>query len=139
MVGGRAQIDRAGAPRSMTSRNPALTVRQPYAWLIVMGIKPIENRTWSTQYRGPLLIHAAIKPHDDSIEAIERRYRVKIDRAALRFGGIIGRVELVDVVEYHRSRWFTGPLGWVLKAPCVLPFRRMRGAQGLFEARRRST
>jgi hypothetical protein len=30
-----------------------LSVRQPYAWLIVAGFKPIENRTWRTTYRGP--------------------------------------------------------------------------------------
>lgn len=37
----------------------ALSVRQPYAWLIVNGIKDIENRTWRTGYRGPVLIHAS--------------------------------------------------------------------------------
>jgi hypothetical protein len=37
----------------------ALTIRQPWAWLIVHGHKDLENRTWCTSYRGPLLIHAA--------------------------------------------------------------------------------
>lgn len=115
-------------------RKPALTVRQPYAWLIVAGFKPIENREWSTTYRGPLLIHAAVKPHDHSVSQIERRYNVPIDRAALQFGGIIGRVDLVDVVTSHSSRWFEGPFGWVLKCPTILPFERMRGGVGLFEA-----
>lgn len=36
-----------------------LTVRQPWAWLLVNGHKDIENRSWPTKYRGPLLIHAA--------------------------------------------------------------------------------
>jgi len=35
-----------------------LTVIQPWAWLIANGKKLIETRTWSTDYRGPLLIHA---------------------------------------------------------------------------------
>ena len=35
-----------------------LTVRQPWAWLLTHGVKPVENRTWKTSYRGPLLIHA---------------------------------------------------------------------------------
>lgn len=36
----------------------ALSIRQPWAHLIIHG-KPIENRSWSTTYRGPLLLHAA--------------------------------------------------------------------------------
>jgi len=36
----------------------ALTVRQPWASLIACGVKTIETRSWSTKYRGPLLIHA---------------------------------------------------------------------------------
>jgi hypothetical protein len=36
-----------------------LSVRQPWAALIVSGHKDIENRTWSTRYRGPVLIHAS--------------------------------------------------------------------------------
>lgn len=115
-------------------RNPALTIRQPYAWLIVMGIKPVENRTWSTTYRGPLLIHAAVKPHEHSISEIEHVYGVQIDRSALRFGGIVGRANLIDVVTSHRSSWFTGPFGWIMDAPIALPFRPLRGGQGLFEA-----
>jgi hypothetical protein len=35
-----------------------LTVCQPWAWAIVHGRKHVENRTWATDYRGPLLIHA---------------------------------------------------------------------------------
>lgn len=36
----------------------AITVRQPWAWAIARGWKPIENRSWTTTYRGPLAIHA---------------------------------------------------------------------------------
>lgn len=36
----------------------ALTVRQPWAGLIAAGIKPVENRTWRRDYRGPLWLHA---------------------------------------------------------------------------------
>jgi len=36
----------------------AILIRQPWAWLIVHGYKDVENRTWSTKYRGPILIHA---------------------------------------------------------------------------------
>lgn len=36
----------------------ALTISQPYASLIARGQKWVENRTWGTEYRGPLAIHA---------------------------------------------------------------------------------
>ena len=39
----------------------ALTIRQPWADLIMSGAKDVENRTWSTSYRGRLWIHAAVK------------------------------------------------------------------------------
>lgn len=111
----------------------ALTIRQPFALLIVDGIKPIENRTWSTNYRGPLLIHAARKPQDIPISMIEARHRISIDRTRLKFSGIIGRVELVDVVTTHESAWFDGPFGFVLEKPRILKFRPMRGFQGFFD------
>jgi hypothetical protein len=48
----------------------ALTVRQPWAWAIARGHKPIENRSWTTSYRGPLAIHAAAKWDDDPEDAL---------------------------------------------------------------------
>lgn len=44
----------AGSARQMT----ALTIQQPWAWAIAAGHKPVENRSWSPSYRGPLAIHA---------------------------------------------------------------------------------
>jgi hypothetical protein len=46
----------------------ALTIRQPWASLIAMGVKTIETRSWSTNYRGPLAIHAGA-----SLSYISRR------------------------------------------------------------------
>jgi hypothetical protein len=37
----------------------ALSVRQPWAWLLVHGPKDIENRNWYTNYRGWVMIHAS--------------------------------------------------------------------------------
>ena len=37
----------------------ALSIRQPWAWLIVHGRKDIENRSWRTKFRGRFLVHAA--------------------------------------------------------------------------------
>jgi hypothetical protein len=41
-----------------------ISIRQPWASLIVSGIKDIENRTWPTRYRGPVLIHASQRADD---------------------------------------------------------------------------
>ena len=37
----------------------ALSIRQPWAWLIIHAGKDVENRTWCTNYRGRFLVHAA--------------------------------------------------------------------------------
>jgi hypothetical protein len=39
----------------------ALTLWQPWASLIALGVKTIETRSWPTKYRGPLAIHAAVR------------------------------------------------------------------------------
>jgi hypothetical protein len=110
----------------------ALSVRQPWAWLIIAGHKDVENRSWTTTYRGPLLIHAARRP-DDVMADIENRYGVSIDRTALQFWGIIGHVELVDVVKRSDSKWFLGPFGFVFRNPVALPFFPIGGRPKLFD------
>ena len=50
----------------------------------------------------------------------------------LAFGGVIGIVLVVDVVERHRSRWFHGPFALVLTDPRPERFRPARGQVGLF-------
>ena len=42
-----------------------LSLRQPWASLIADGSKTIETRTWRTDYRGPLAIHASARPYED--------------------------------------------------------------------------
>src|SRR3990167_9411398 len=58
---------RGGQPRSVSRRHPAgdrepmkaLSIRQPWAWLILHAGKDIENRGWPTSFRGRFLIHAS--------------------------------------------------------------------------------
>jgi hypothetical protein len=38
----------------------AICIHQPWAHFIVKGFKDIENRSWKTKYRGPILIHAGV-------------------------------------------------------------------------------
>ena len=40
----------------------AITIWQPWAEFIAAGVKHNETRSWATKYRGPIAIHAAVKP-----------------------------------------------------------------------------
>ncbi len=46
----------------------ALSIRQPWAWLVANGHKDIENRDWATNFRGRFLIHAAKSMTRDEYE-----------------------------------------------------------------------
>lgn len=116
----------------------AISIRQPWASLIIHDGKDIENRKWKTAYRGPLLIHASKWWSTVAVERILRSMPVSTawrlaDLAALR-GKIIGIVDLVDCVTDSDSRWFEGPVGLVLRnARPVEPYE-VKGALGLFNA-----
>jgi len=116
----------------------ALSIRQPWAWLIVNGFKDIENRSWRTEFRGRVLIHAGKKYGKEEraiAEAAQREFGIDIPEA-LDLGGIVGGVEIVDCVTESESKWFEGtehhPYGFVLETPVVLPFRPVTGRLGFF-------
>ncbi len=125
------------------TETPILSVRQPWAWMIIHGDKDIENRTWRTRVRGPVLIHASGSCTRREYEeasgfafwciggAIWDNYP-KFEH--LQRGGIVGQVEIVDCVSDSDSPWFVGPYGFVLRNPVALPWRPMRGKLGFFEA-----
>jgi ASCH domain len=111
-------------------RMKALTIKQPWAGLIAAGLKPIENRTWATKYRGPLLIHVSarmpIKPavwdqfREDHPETADIDYETLLEQC----GKIICRVELVDCVPIARlpmnlrGHWTAeGPVCWIVRNP----------------------
>jgi hypothetical protein len=114
----------------------AITVRQPFAWLIVTGRKDIENRSWPTKYRGPLLIHAAAKFRDWPLSKIENRYGIRLPPIEeMNCGGLVGMCELVDCVDAHKSKWFEGDYGFVLRNARQIPFVGMAGKLGLWNCR----
>lgn len=99
-----------------------LCTMEPWGWLIVNGHKDIENRVWQTKYRGELYISTTKKPYDnldEMIEFAEAEYGIKVAKHELRHGGIIGKVDLVDVVDRskrHKSKWHQdGYYGLVLR------------------------
>jgi hypothetical protein len=108
-----------------------LSIRQPWASLITRGSKNIENRSWPTHYRGLILIHASLKL--DKQGCIDHG----LDPAKLETGGIVGMAEIADCVMSHKSRWFGGPYGFVLKNRRPLPFVKWPGALGLRDVPKR--
>lgn len=70
----------------------ALTVKQPWAQLIVDGYKKYEFRGWKTKYRGKILIHAGMSLEKDMME---RFTDYNLD---CTLGTIVGEAELVDCI-----------------------------------------
>lgn len=132
----------------------ALSIRQPFAWLIVRPditdpaerarayvdgrIKDIENRGWYTRVRGRVLIHASASysrtNHECHAEVVLDEYEIILPRyEQMHRGGIVGVVEIHDCVEKHPSHWKDpGSWGFVLRGAEPLPFRPMRGMLGIF-------
>lgn len=115
----------------------ALSVRPVFAWLIVMGIKDIENRTWSTKFRGKFFVHASksinLTDYDWVRIHVPSVYPLIPAPDKLPAGGIVGQVDLVDVVREHQSPWYMEDnYGFVLANAEVLPFTPIRGKLGFF-------
>ena len=127
----------------------AIAVSQPWAWLIVNGIKDIENRSWKTKIRGRVLIHASKKMYKEDIDDArrllrERRFKTYLPGGKIMplpdtfdRGGIVGSVEIVDCVTVHKSPWFEKQwyqtnYGFVLENAEPLPFRAIKGYQKFF-------
>lgn len=122
--------------------SPALSIRQPWAWLILYAGKDIENRDWPTKFRGRVLIHASKtctkREYEDAMDFMTDRQILQgigmnipsikgMDR-----GGIVGSVEIVDCVTRSDSPWFTGQYGFVLRNPKPMPFIPWKGRLGFF-------
>jgi hypothetical protein len=71
-----------------------LTICQPYAHLVEIGDKPIENRTWPTDYRGPLVIHAG-----KSKDWMDDADGYGLAEAGLAFGAVVCIVDMVECLK----------------------------------------
>lgn len=133
----------------------AISIRQPWAWLILRPdvtdpiararllaagqIKTIENWNWATKYRGRVLIHAAKGMTRDEYAdaAMFAHFRCGVPQvasfASLLRGGIVGAAEIVDCVNSANSPWFVGEHGFVLRDARPLPFFACRGKLGFFK------
>ena len=111
-----------------------LSLTEPYATLIKKGVKTIETRSWKTNYRGKLYIHA-------SSTCIPREYKANqelislVDIEELSYGNIICCCELTDCVlmtdsfieeimknrnEYISGIYAPGRYAWILRNIAVL-------------------
>ncbi len=125
----------------------ALSIQQPFAWLITNGFQDIENRDWPTRYRGLLLIHAS-KTYDfqsfqddgktlylpywtqrapEVVEAMPKQVK------DYEIGGIVGYATLKEVVTKSDSPWFRGKYGFVLTQRHPVDFIPLRGQLNLFD------
>ncbi|WP_205782304.1 ASCH domain-containing protein [Methylobacterium sp. XJLW] len=117
----------------------ALSIMQPWAWLIVNGHKDIENRDWRCHRRGHVLIHAGKKVDRDAMQDLHAgRHPVTGEPLRLDLpevfetGGIVGEATMAGCVERSESPWFVGRFGILMRDARSLPFQPCRGALGFF-------
>lgn len=97
----------------------ALSIRQPWAWLIINGYKDIENRNWPTNFRGRVYVHAGKKMDPgwftDLLQEVTAQNIQLPDEYPL--GAIVGEVDIIGCVTQSTSPWFRGPYGFLLRNP----------------------
>jgi hypothetical protein len=127
----------------------ALSIRQPWASLILIPLKDVENRDWWTGVRGPFLIHAAKgMTKQEYVDAMNFAQRIcysshpkllpLLKSKSFAFenlprGGIIGSAVLRDCVKSCDSPWFQGKYGFLLEAQKKLPFVPYKGERCFFD------
>lgn len=130
----------------------ALSIRQPWAWLIVRPdlegdarsaaiaagqVKDVENRTRRTHFRGRFLVHASQgMTRDEYAECAKFAHQFGIAVPAfdeLQRGGFVGAVDLVDCLMYSPSRWYMGGYALVLRDARPLRFTPWKGQLGFFD------
>ena len=116
----------------------AISVCQPWAYLIVGGDKAVENRSWPTNYRGELLIHAG-KSTKFWTFALCEQLGMHMRDPRIAYGAIVGRCRLIDCVRVEEARrrglaYADGPWCWILaeRARYLVPHP-YRGSLGLFD------
>jgi activating signal cointegrator 1 len=132
----------------------ALTICQPYPALILLPVtdprhKRVENRTWPTNYRGPMYMHAGksrawLQLSEDGTR--DEMYEIPL--SSMPFGAVVATMDLLDCLRIERIRsgeygrqypWLrehihaSGPWCWVLGNIKPMNPRAWRGAQGLFD------
>ena len=104
----------------------ALSIKQPWAWLLCKGFKDIENRDWKTTFRGRIYIHTSKSKSDMNKETLAFILRLLSNKQAselmlaysrLTFGAIIGELNITGCMNLHPSPWFFGKYGFTVNEP----------------------
>lgn len=123
----------------------ALSVRQPWAYALAMGWKPVENRSWrqgnpGLNFRGPFAIHASMgMTRDEYEDAAETFAWCGFEcpaPAELMRGGIVGVGCITDIVSESDSKWFFGPKGLMIANARTVEFIPVGGQLGFFDWRK---
>lgn len=128
-----------------STRLLCLSIRQPWAHLIIHACKDVENRDWPTKVRGNVLIHAGKTMTRGDYEAAvifcsglpdgtisSDFWFPTFDKLKSECGGIVGMMRITDCVTESPSPWFCGRFGFVIEAATSLPFEPCKGALGFF-------
>lgn len=124
----------------------ALSVRTPWWWYILHGGKDIENRSWPTNFRGRVYIHAGkwfqgeevLEDYREACEIARKsgwKGSIPSPNEMRRSSGcLVGSVEIVGCVKDSISPWFFGKYGFVLQNPVAfeMPIP-CKGALSFFE------
>jgi hypothetical protein len=125
----------------------ALSFKQPFAWLIANGYLMVDDRTWGTPYRGPILIHASKGLYDVYYDYLKANTDIPLPaKENLEFGGVVGVADLVicsrpdelpETVSRLPRAQFKGVNkrhnGFIFEQPRLLPLMPCPGKLGIFE------
>lgn len=88
-----AEAERENIPRGVIK---ALSLKQPYAWLIANGYLLVDDRTWGTAYRGTMLIHASKGIYEEYYDYLVANTDIPLpSKDKLGYGGVVGIAKLV--------------------------------------------
>jgi hypothetical protein len=123
----------------------ALSVRQPWAFCLAAGWKPVENRSWKRgnpglNFRGEFAIHASQgmtrDEYEDCADLCRALGLALPPPADLLRGGIVGVATIIDIVTEMDSDWFFGPKGLVVADARPVDFIPVGGQLGFFDWRK---
>jgi hypothetical protein len=101
----------------------ALTIKQPWATLIMHHGKDVENRNWGSSFRGQVAITSSVTSTDydyeNAMELMEMLGKPfpRCSAETIPRGCILGTVEVYDCVKESDSPWFFGEYGFLLRDP----------------------
>lgn len=131
-------------PSGMTK---TLSLKQPFAWLIANGYLLVDDRSWGTQYRGPMLIHASKGLYKAYYDHLKENTDIPLpNKSDMDYGGVVGIANLVlcckpqqlpmhisETQRKHFANVHDDYYGFLFEQASPLPFMPCRGKLGVFD------